>query len=93
MNPDLVRCLVVDKHDSGASMNLLTIPIEQIGSGNVEIEVSWSSLNYKDALAATGHPGVVKAFPHVPGIDAGRRRSQQWRSFDRSWSSRSCNRL
>jgi putative YhdH/YhfP family quinone oxidoreductase len=29
-----------------------------------------SSLNYKDAMAATGHPGIVKSFPHVPGIDA-----------------------
>lgn len=70
MTHESVRCLVVDKHDSGASLNLLTMPIEQIGSGNVEIEVHWSSLNYKDALAATGHPGVAKTFPHVPGIDA-----------------------
>ena len=32
--------------------------------------VQYSSLNYKDALAATGHAGVVSRFPHVPGIDA-----------------------
>jgi putative YhdH/YhfP family quinone oxidoreductase len=30
----------------------------------------YSSLNYKDALGATGHAGVVSHFPHVPGIDA-----------------------
>ncbi len=30
----------------------------------------WNRSNYKDALAATGHPGIVKNFPHVPGIDA-----------------------
>jgi len=40
-------------------------------AGDVLIRVRWSALNYKDALAATGHPGVMRAFPHVPGIDAG----------------------
>jgi acrylyl-CoA reductase (NADPH) len=32
--------------------------------------VEYSSLNYKDALAARAHPGVVRKLPHVPGIDA-----------------------
>jgi putative YhdH/YhfP family quinone oxidoreductase len=32
--------------------------------------VQYSSLNYKDALAAQGHPGVAPNLPHVPGIDA-----------------------
>jgi len=32
--------------------------------------VAFSSLNYKDALATQGHPGVVKAWPMVPGVDA-----------------------
>jgi acrylyl-CoA reductase (NADPH) len=36
----------------------------------VLVRVEWSSLNYKDALASQGHPGVVRRFPHVPGIDA-----------------------
>jgi len=70
MSSDAIRCLVVDKCHSEASLNVLTMPAEQLGVGTVEIEVHWSSLNYKDALAATGHPGVVKQFPHVPGIDA-----------------------
>ncbi len=34
------------------------------------VRVRWSSLNYKDALSATGHPGVTRNFPHTPGIDA-----------------------
>lgn len=34
------------------------------------IRVHYSSLNYKDALSATGHPGVTRQFPHTPGIDA-----------------------
>ena len=37
--------------------------------GEVLIRIQWSSLNYKDALAARGHPGVAKQFPHIPGVD------------------------
>src|SRR5688572_21915982 len=46
---------------------------DDLPAGEVLIEVEYSSLNYKDALASRGHPGVVQSFPHVPGIDcAGR---------------------
>lgn len=39
-------------------------------SGEVTIEVAYSSLNYKDAMAYQAHRGVVKQLPHIPGIDA-----------------------
>jgi putative YhdH/YhfP family quinone oxidoreductase len=42
----------------------------ELPAGDVTIRVDCSSLNYKDAMAAVGHPGIVKRFPHVPGIDA-----------------------
>jgi len=38
--------------------------------GELLISVEYSSLNYKDALSAIGHPGVSRKFPHTPGIDA-----------------------
>ena len=38
--------------------------------GEVLIKVSHSSLNYKDALSASGHKGVTRNYPHTPGIDA-----------------------
>jgi acrylyl-CoA reductase (NADPH) len=38
--------------------------------GDVLIRVHYSSLNYKDALSATGNRGVTKRYPHTPGIDA-----------------------
>ena len=38
--------------------------------GDVTIRVQYSSLNYKDALSATGNRGVTKTYPHTPGIDA-----------------------
>lgn len=34
------------------------------------IKVSYSSLNYKDALSASGNKGVTRTYPHTPGIDA-----------------------
>jgi putative YhdH/YhfP family quinone oxidoreductase len=42
---------------------------DQLPDDDVLIRVAYSSLNYKDALACQGHPGVVRSFPHVPGID------------------------
>ena len=42
----------------------------ELPDGELLIDVSYSSLNYKDALSATGNPGVTRNFPHTPGIDA-----------------------
>jgi acrylyl-CoA reductase (NADPH) len=64
-------CYLVEKdsHDQIKSglgrRNLSDLP-----EGEVLIKVAFSSLNYKDALAATGRPGVARRFPHIPGIDA-----------------------
>ena len=44
--------------------------INELPAGEVLIRVSYSSLNYKDALSASGNRGVTRNFPHTPGIDA-----------------------
>ena len=44
--------------------------INDLPPGDMVVRVHYSSLNYKDALSATGHPGVTRQFPHTPGIDA-----------------------
>lgn len=44
--------------------------VSDLPDGELVVRVRWSSLNYKDALSATGHPGVTRHFPHTPGIDA-----------------------
>lgn len=44
--------------------------VDDLPEGDVLIRVSFSSLNYKDGLSATGNPGVTRKFPHTPGIDA-----------------------
>ena len=55
--------------DGRASARVESITQDQLPEGDVLIRASYSSLNYKDALACHGHPGVVRSFPHVPGID------------------------
>jgi len=44
--------------------------INDLPDGEVLINVQYSSLNYKDALSASGNKGVTKTYPHTPGIDA-----------------------
>jgi acrylyl-CoA reductase (NADPH) len=39
-------------------------------AGELIVEVKYSSLNYKDALSASGNKGVTRRYPHTPGIDA-----------------------
>jgi len=43
---------------------------DDLPKGELLVRVHYSSLNYKDALSATGNPGVSRNFPHTPGIDA-----------------------
>lgn len=42
---------------------------EDLPDGEVLVRVHYSSLNYKDALSATGNKGVTRSYPHTPGID------------------------
>ena len=61
---------VVDKRDDRVEGEVTTLSADQLSAGDVTIAVDYSSLNYKDALAATGQGGIVRHYPHVPGIDA-----------------------
>lgn len=47
-----------------------TLTTADLPDNEVLIKVSHSSLNYKDALSASGNKGVTRNFPHTPGIDA-----------------------
>ncbi|MGB0166919.1 MAG: YhdH/YhfP family quinone oxidoreductase [Luteibaculum sp.] len=47
-----------------------SLPAVFLPDNDLLIKVSYSALNYKDALSASGHRGITKKFPHIPGIDA-----------------------
>ena len=69
--PDRFRCYYVERDGAGhVKAGLTQRPLVELPAGDVLIRVAYSSLNYKDGLAATGHPGVAKSLPHVPGVDA-----------------------
>lgn len=71
MSIDTMRCWLVRRDaGGGVSGGVANVPRADLPPGEVTIAVQYSSANYKDALAAQGHPGVVRRFPHVPGIDA-----------------------
>ena len=44
--------------------------LSDLPAGELIIEVKYSSLNYKDALSASGNKAVTRKYPHTPGIDA-----------------------
>ena len=49
---------------------VITRDTADLPAGELLIRVRYSSLNYKDALSASGNKGVTRNFPHTPGIDA-----------------------
>jgi acrylyl-CoA reductase (NADPH) len=68
--PKTFQCYLVSKDAQGnVSGQIAERSLDELPEGEVLVRVAYSSLNYKDALAATGHPGVNKVFPHVPGVD------------------------
>jgi putative YhdH/YhfP family quinone oxidoreductase len=65
------RALLVEQTEPKRfTRSIVTRTLDDLAAGELVVRVRWSSLNYKDALSATGHPGVTRNFPHTPGIDA-----------------------
>ncbi len=65
------KALVVSQRPDGTfAREILTRDASELPPGDLLIRVSWSSLNYKDALAAVGRRGVAKGYPLTPGVDA-----------------------
>jgi acrylyl-CoA reductase (NADPH) len=51
------------------SASITDVDRDQLPPGEVLVRIACSSLNYKDGLAVTGKPGVIRSYPMVPGID------------------------
>ena len=68
--PKGFRAIVVSKKDEEFDIDIEDRKIDELPDGDLLIRVEFSSLNYKDALSATGAKGVTKVYPHTPGIDA-----------------------
>lgn len=64
-----MRALVLEQTEGRTTAEVREISPSQLPAGNVTVDVNWSSLNYKDALAITGKGKIIREFPMVPGID------------------------
>jgi acrylyl-CoA reductase (NADPH) len=65
------KALWVTENEPGKfQRSIISRDINDLPPGDVLIRVQYSSLNYKDALSATGNKGITKKYPHTPGIDA-----------------------
>ena len=66
---DLFRALKIEKENDKQTVNLVEISENDLMEGNVVVDVTHSTLNYKDGLAMTGSSPIVRSFPMIPGID------------------------
>ena len=64
------RALEASETEGKFSLKIVEKNIADLPEGDLLIKVDFSSLNYKDAMSASGMPGVTRNYPHTPGIDA-----------------------
>lgn len=80
------RALLIDKSDRGQTVGFVDFDEKDLMEGDVTVDVTHSSVNYKDGLAITGKAPIVRRFPLIPGIDfAGRVRESShpgWKKGD-----------
>ena len=64
------NALVVEKDDAGKThASVQQLDVEQLPEGNVTVAVEYSTVNYKDGLCIGPGGGLVRNYPHIPGID------------------------
>ena len=64
------RALEASETEGKFSLKIVEKNVADLPEGDLLIKVDFSSLNYKDAMSASGMPGVTRNYPHTPGIDA-----------------------
>jgi len=66
----MFNALVIDKSDDKkVTASVKQLEVDDLPEGNVTVDVTYSNLNYKDGLVLGGLGGLVRNYPHVPGID------------------------
>ncbi len=61
--------LVTRDEDKKTTASVQSIELDQLPEGNVTVAVEYSTVNYKDGLCIGPGGGLVREYPHVPGID------------------------
>ncbi|MEB8385727.1 acryloyl-CoA reductase [Rhodobacteraceae bacterium KMM 6894] len=66
----MFNALIVEKNEEGkTSASVQQIGLDRLPEGDVTVAVEYSALNYKDGLCIGPGGGLVRKYPHVPGID------------------------
>lgn len=65
----MFNALVVEKTEMGTHAAVREISYEDLPAGDVTVAVEYSTVNYKDGLCVGPGGGLVRNYPHVPGID------------------------
>ena len=64
------RALLVEKAEDGrVTLSVRELDDARLPEGDVTVGVEYSTLNYKDGLCMHGQGGLVRTYPHVPGVD------------------------
>lgn len=64
-----MKALVLEQQENQTLAEVKDIELPPLAEGDIRVDIDWSSLNYKDALAITGKGKIIRQFPMVPGID------------------------
>jgi putative YhdH/YhfP family quinone oxidoreductase len=67
--PSSFRAFRIHDDEDGYHSGLDTIALDVLSEGEVTIQVAWSGINFKDALAATGKGKILRRYPLAGGID------------------------
>ena len=65
----MFKSILINKQDDRYTAQFTEIAESELPAGDVTVNIDYSSVNYKDALAITGRGPIVRHFPMVPGID------------------------
>lgn len=64
-----MQVLILEQSGGKTVAGVKQVSADALPQGEVTVDIAWSGLNYKDALAITGKGKVIRQFPMVPGID------------------------
>ncbi|MDE0782920.1 MAG: MDR family oxidoreductase, partial [Planktomarina sp.] len=65
----MFNALVVEKTEDGTHAEVRSVSYDDLPAGDVTVSVDYSTVNYKDGLCIGPGGGLVRTYPHVPGID------------------------
>jgi acrylyl-CoA reductase (NADPH) len=65
----MFEALLLEEKDGKVTGSIRSLEESALPAGNVIVDVEYSTLNYKDGLILTGQGRLVRAYPHVPGVD------------------------